>query len=100
MCTRFNQQVEMDLLFHGERIILHVIDVHSRYSGSWIIRDKKPRTIIEAFTRGWMRIFGPPEEIISDEEGGIAGQAWGKWCDRHSCKRTLVSQSEHANLIE
>ena len=52
------------------------------------------------FTRQWFRIFGPPGAVISDSEGALTAEAWGRWCDRHGSKRVLLSEDEHGWLIE
>ena len=38
--------------------------------------------VAHAIAGAFARLAAPPD---------CAGQAWGKWCDRHACKRTLVA---------
>ena len=66
----------------------------------WVIPDKTPKTIITAFTRGWFRLHGAPGEIVSDEEGALISEMWGRWCDRRNSSRTLLAGSEHGYLVE
>lgn len=68
-------------MFIGKRIVLHGIDEATRFSEAWEIPNKEPRSIITAFNRGRFRRHGAPDEIVSDAEGGLVGEAWGRWCD-------------------
>ena len=47
-----------------------------------------------------MRIFGPPENFTSDQEGALAHHEWGRFCERHKIKRHLLPTEDHAWIVE
>ena len=54
--TRFNHQVELDLLFHGKHIVLHMIDRCTRWHAAVEIPDKTTRSIINAIQAIWAHL--------------------------------------------
>ena len=75
---RFNQQVEVDLMEINHIIdqqhhrILHVVDRCTRWQATTEVPNKEEDTLLFAMERIWIGIYGPPEELIVDGEGGIA----------------------------
>ena len=67
MADKFNQTVALDLKFldNGE-ILLHVIDLLTRFSAAMLVENKTKEEIIEKFFRIWITIFGPPEKTLCD----------------------------------
>ena len=45
---------------------LQVIDVSTRFSQACLIFDKTAETIVNAFNRAWIFVFGAPIEVLSD----------------------------------
>ena len=64
----FNDTVAMDLkIFDNNSVImLHMIDMFSRYSRAVIIPNKKSETVVQQFIMQWISIFGAPRSILSD----------------------------------
>ena len=73
LANDFNECLAMDLKFikvSGKtHIILHMIDVFTRYSQATVIPNKVKETIVENVLKHWVSIFGTPETIISDNGG-------------------------------
>ena len=67
MADKFNQTVALDLKFldNGE-ILLHVIDLLTRFSAAMLVKNKTKEEIVEKFFRIWITIFGPPEKTLCD----------------------------------
>ena len=63
--------VAMDLKFLENKIILHCIDILTRYSAAIIIKNKTKEEIVNNFFRIWVAIFGRPEQILADN-----GKEW------------------------
>ena len=65
----------MDLKFitvNGRKaIILHMIDVFSRFSVSSLITSRHAKVIVDSILRMWVSIFGTPRSILSDNGGGV-----------------------------
>ena len=74
MASHFNEKVAMDLknLSSGEHI-LHLVDMWSRYTLSFLIERKDPRDVIDTFMEHWARYFGLPSAILNDNGGEFTG---------------------------
>ena len=59
--TKFNEVVQIDLLFVEDLIILHMIDEATRFSMAEIIPNKQTSTIIDTVTTMWFKYFTPPQ---------------------------------------
>lgn len=67
LADKFNQTVAMDLKFlDSKEIVLHCIDLLTRFSTAIIIPDKTQETIVENFCKSWVAIFGRPEQTLVD----------------------------------
>ena len=96
---RFNLQVEMDLLFVGTHVVLHLIDECIRWSAAEKIADRTTESIMKGIQQSWMQHFGPPVELISDQEGGLNETA-AALLESRGCKLTLRAKGQHAGMIE
>ena len=65
----FNSTIAMDLKQIDKHIILHIIDLATRYSNAVVIADKRKETVVEAIIRNWVNIFGVPDRVLSDNGG-------------------------------
>jgi len=54
MATRFLEAIAMDLKFYDKIIIVHLIDLFTRFSAATTIKDKNPTTVIEAILKTWI----------------------------------------------
>ena len=73
MANDFNDVLAMDLKFitisNKQHIILHMIDIFTRYSAASVIRSKDKEVIVDAILRHWISVFGKPATIYSDNGG-------------------------------
>ena len=65
----FNGTIAMDLKEIIGRLVLHMIDLATRYSQAKMIPNKKKETVVEAVIKGWICNFGVPNRILSDNGG-------------------------------
>ena len=77
MASHFNEKVAMDLknLSSGEHI-LHLVDMWSRYTLSFLIERKDPRDVIDTFMEHWARYFGLHSAILNDNGGEFTSAEW------------------------
>ncbi len=81
MADRFNQTVALDLKFlEGSEIILHCIDLLTRYSVAVTIRSKEREVIVENFFKSWIAIFGRPAQTLCDNGKEFCNQAFVDMC--------------------
>ena len=71
LAERFNLEVEIDLLFVHTHVILHMIDRCIRWSVAILIPDRTTDSILNGIRDGWINQYGSPNELISDQEGGL-----------------------------
>lgn len=69
MANDFNQVLSVDLKVWGDRYILYMIDVFTRFTVGEVIKNKQPETIVNVIMRHWIKYFGLMEGIISDNGG-------------------------------
>ena len=59
----FNEKLQVDLLFSGDLIVLHIVDVFSKNPILTPVRSKNPLEVWDAFVACWIGIFVPPKAI-------------------------------------
>jgi hypothetical protein len=97
----FNQQVELDLLFHGHHVVFHMIDRCTRWHAAQVVPDRSTETLINAVDKMWVGLHGPPAEIICDGERSIAeSDATSEYCKRKGIKLHIKPPGQHAPYIE
>ena len=96
---RFNLEVELDLLFVGTHVVLHMIDRCIRWSVGVEIPDRTTPSILNGIRDGWINQFGSPAELISDQEGGLNEVAAAVLEQLH-IKLHLKAKSQHAPVVE
>ena len=62
----FNQTIALDLKFLDSEIILHCVDLLTRFSAATLITNKTKETVGSAFMKMWFGIFGIPEQTLCD----------------------------------
>ena len=65
----FNKVISVDSKEINGFKILHLIDHTTRYSAATIVKSKQKEEIVKAIFRIWITLFGPPNEILSDNGG-------------------------------
>ena len=96
---RFNLEVELDLLFVGSHIVLHMIDRCIRWSVGIKIPDKTTNSLLNGIRDGWINQYGAPNEFISDQEGGLNDMA-AAVLEQLGVKLTLRARGQHAAIVE
>lgn len=101
MADRFNQTVAMDLKFlENSEIILHCIDLLTRYSVAVIIRSKEKEVIVENFFKSWIAIFGRPEQTLCDNGKEFCNEAFLEMCRHMDIKmKTTAAFSPFSNGV-
>jgi len=68
---KFNQLLQHDLTFFDKKPIMHLMCAFTRLSqGDWL-ESKETHSLLITFDRIWIRPYGPPEIIESDQESGF-----------------------------
>lgn len=70
MATEFNETVAVDLhKLDDSALLLHMIDLFTRYSAGSIIKSKASPVFVDNFLKSWMSKFGSPKRLFSDNGG-------------------------------
>ena len=69
LSKEFNDTIAMDLKQIDKYIVLHIIDLATRYSNAVVVGNKRKETIVEAILLNWVSTFGVPDRILSDNGG-------------------------------
>ena len=100
LATDFNQVVQFDILFHKEFMIGVLIDESIRWTAADVLEDKAASTLIMFLTTMWIRPYGSMRLLVSDQEGGLMGEAIAQHCDRWNIEMKPKAPGEHAQLVE
>ena len=103
--TNFNECVAMDLKtwsFHGNVLLIHLVDHLTRYSASSVIRSKRKEVIIESIFKIWISIFGSPMAVLVDNGGEFNNGEFTSLCENFNINiKTTAAESPWSNgLIE
>ena len=75
MANEFNEAVCMDLKkLSCNKWILHMIDMHTRYTRSVIIDRKESKGVLDKIMKEWIGIFGVPSKLLTDNGGEFTSQ--------------------------
>ena len=82
LTSKFNEIVSMDLHQLGVKLwFFHIIDLFTRQSAAEIIRSKSAETIIGAFFKCWICVYGVPKVgVFSDNGGEFNNSQFGEMC--------------------
>ena len=98
--TSFNEEVQVDLLFMYDKVVLHMIDVCTRFCVAVVVADRESNTLLTALQRGWLSVFGPPSAIVADQEGGLASPAATAWMAHRDIQFRPKARYAHAQMVE
>ena len=75
MAKEFNETICLDLKqLTGEGWILHIIDMHTRYTRSVLVERKESSGIIDKLFKEWFSIFGIPYKMLTDNGGEFTSE--------------------------
>ena len=78
-----------------------MVDRRTRWQATTEVDDKLQDTLCDAIERIWIGIFGPPEELICDGEGGISiSESTRTRLNRHRVKLHTRAKDQHAKYAE
>ena len=75
----FNEKVQMDLLILDDVIVVHAMDVFSKYSLFYRVKSKNPQDVWDVFCASWLGTFGPPKCLQMDEGGEWENEVWADY---------------------
>ena len=109
LSIRFNQCVQVDLLFYEcaatpvgrslaarpptNHIVLHMVDECIRWSTTVEIPTKNVEDITEAIQVHWLKLYGAPSLMIWDGERAMVSNEASQWASRNQLQ--LIQRAKH-----
>jgi len=81
-------------------VIFHAIDACIRWSSAVVIANRESASILEGFCEAWLRLFGPPETGLSDQEGGLIPDDIGQWFSNKGIQFEFRARNQHSSMVE
>ena len=81
LASKFMDCVAMDLFVVNGKIILHMIDLFTRYSVAVARNSKSQNAIVDAIMKAWISYFGKPKKFLADNGGEFNNEAYRDMCD-------------------
>merc|ERR1712039_1020772 len=87
-------------MFYNKYIIFHMLCRCTRWHHTVLVTDKQEETLMVAIET-WVCIHGPPQELITDSEGGIVlSHKTKEYLSRKGIKLHPRGKDQHARYIE
>ena len=65
-----------------------------------VIANRESASILEGFCEAWLRLFGPPETVLSDQEGGLIPDDIGQWFSNKGIQFEFRARNQHSSMVE
>ena len=98
--TRFNEEIQMDLLFYKDKVILHLLDRTTRFTVARRIASRSLDCVIEGLFSFWITMFGPPLKVTSDQEGALSSPEAAAILESKGISLHLLAKEQHASIVE
>ena len=106
--SSFNLRVQMDLFQYKGQWVLLMIDEATRYKAACSVSSREHHELLSKIFEIWFVIFGPPYQLILDQETSLMSHEAGKELERFSVERvpkgttagTAAQQHTGTGLIE
>ena len=95
MGRAFNHIIQCDLFYLWDSVFILLIDECTRYKLVDVLKSRTYDDISSVFSKGWLRYFGPPRIFLTDQEGALVGEDFGRLCDKYGVERWLAGSDPH-----
>ena len=90
LASAFNEYVLQDLFFLFDETFTLMIDECIRWKTGDHLPDKHTATILRSLIYLWLRIWGPMEHLMTDQEGGLMSAEANAFFDNFEINRIVV----------
>ena len=98
----FNQQVQADILWIKDKEnkypILSIVDVGTRFQAASLVRGEAAEYLIGALEKCWIRHFGAPRQLHTDEGRGWLGEQFQNWSTDRMIEHLVAPGEAHERL--
>ena len=82
LAMNFNEVIQLDIFYYKGDMFLLVVDEATRYKSGGLLENRELHSILSTLTNNWLRFFGPPRQLVADQETAIMTQEAGAEMDR------------------
>ena len=98
----FNGNLQADVLWFklkDKKVpVLSMVDSATKFQAGAVIYGERSSDFIHALERGWIRHFGPPTTLVSDEGRGWASDEMLAWTSSHNIQHLIAPGEAHTRL--
>ena len=98
----FNQILQADVFWirmgKDKFPILRVVDMATRYTSAYLLRNEQSEEYIKALERCWLSTFGPPQRLITDEGRPWLSRIFEEWSAAHGIFHEIAPGEAHERL--
>ena len=98
--TKFNEEVETDLMFYKKHIGFHIIDRAIRLSDGCEVSDKKEPTLLDAYSTVWFQRHGGAKFLYTDGESGLTNETAIERLKSLGTTLRVRAPGQHARIAE
>ena len=92
----FNRRVQLDLFQYREVWILLLVDEATRYKVATDVDNREYQHLLNKMLDAWFTVFGPPHQLVIDQESSLMSHAAGRELERFSMERILKGTTSGA----
>ena len=100
--TEFGEKVMADVFWvkinETEFPILSIIDSATKYQVAALVRSERGDDYVAALERCWIRHFGVPRTLVTDEGRGWLGDEFNSWTSSHGVLQEVAPGEGHQKL--
>ena len=100
--TEFNQRIQADVVwFKIDKLkvpVLSIVDEATKYQAAMVIYGERSTDFKHALERAWIRHFGPPATLVTDEGRGWASDDFSTWTSDLMISHEIAPGEAHTRL--
>ena len=92
LAIAFNQEVLFDYFFLWSEVFLIFMDSAIRWKTGVHVSGRSSAEFLRSFHQNWLRLFGPPDLLLGDQEGCFTSSEVSTFCERLGIGRAFVGK--------
>ena len=94
----FGEAVQADVMWIKDGAILSMVDLATKYQVAALVMGERTEHLIHAVERCWVRHFGPPRCLWTDEGRGWCSDYFAEWTTQHNVTHEASPGEAHTRL--
>ena len=87
LAGNFNEVIQVDIFYFKGDMFLLIVDEATRYKSGGMLESRELSSILSSMINNWLKFFGPPRQIVADQESSLMTQEAGAEMDRLGISR-------------